>query len=414
MSDPLLQEALERDAKDPLRHFREAFVRDPSTVYLDGNSLGLLPRRTQSLLAHTLDQWGGRQVRAWNDGWIDLPSRLGDRIGALIGAEPGEVLVCDSTSVNFYKLVKAALEVSGRQDVVTDDATFPSNAYVLQSFLKSDNLRMVESKDGIEIQPRAIERELNSETAVLTLNHVAFKSGWMHDMARLNAAAKAVGALNLWDLSHSVGTVPIDLHASGVDLAVVCTYKYLNGGPGAPAFLFVRRDLQARLKSPIQGWFGQARPFDFDLTYEPRDGIRRFMAGTPPILSMAAIDAGVEVVSAAGVEAIRRKSIELTTFMTRLWQERLQPLDVRFKSPSDPAQRGSHISLGHPKAYGLARALIEEMNVVPDFRRPDHIRFGFAPLYSSFQDAWEATDRLCRVIKHRMYERYEERVGEVT
>lgn len=415
MTDPFLEEAFARDAADPLRHYREAFMRDPSIIYLDGNSLGLLPKRSKELLLRALEhQWGLRAVRAWNEHWIDLPSRLGGKIASLIGAQPHEVLVCDSTSVNFYKLVGAALAISKRSRVVTDEATFPSNAYVLQGCADPKHIQLVASPDGVEVPPESIESALNSRTALLTLNHATFKSGWVHDMERLSLAAREAGAMSLWDLSHSVGVLPIDLNRCGADLAVGCTYKYLNGGPGAPAFLFVREALQNQLRNPIQGWFGQRDAFAFGLEYEPKEGIARFMSGTPPILSMAAVEGGVDLVIHAGIGPIRRKSEELTSYLIRVWEECLKPLEVSLNSPAEPSQRGSHVSFGHPRGYGIARALIEEMHVVPDFRHPDNIRFGFAPLYNSFQDAWEAADRLRQVIQHRMYERYESQAGVVT
>jgi kynureninase len=233
-------------------------------------------------------------------------------------------------------------------------------------------------------------------------------------MARLTRSAHKAGALTLWDLSHSAGVVPIDLNGVEADLAVGCTYKYLHGGPGAPAFLYVRRDLQKRLQSPIQGWFGQRDPFAFGLDYEPKDGVLRFMAGTPPVISMAGIEGGLDLITAAGIPAIRAKSEALTDFMIRLWKDRLEVLGVSLRSPSKPSDRGSHVSLGHPKGLPISRALIEEMNVIPDFRQPDNIRFGFAPLQNSYQDAYEAVQRLQRVIQHRLFERYEMTTSTVT
>jgi kynureninase len=358
-----------------------------------------MPKDARSRLTELLEnEWGRLGVEGWNAGWIDLPSRLGAKIASLIGADPDEVIVCDSTTVDFFKLVSAALRMSGRKVVVTDDATFPSNGYVLQGCVERSALRVVTSADGISNPESAVIDSLDETVALLTLNHATFKSGWLYGIDILTKAAHERGALVLWDLCHSVGVVPIDLKRAGADLAVGCTYKYLNGGPGAPAFMYVRRDLQERMTSPIQGWFGQANAFSFEMPYAPAPGIRRFMAGTPPILSMAAIEAGLDLTLEAGLTAIRSKSIALTEFAIRLWEDRLAPLGITLNSPRDPEKRGGHVSFGHPDAFAIDRALIEHMRVVPDFRTPDNIRYGFGPLYNTFDDVYEGVERMRRVV----------------
>lgn len=404
-------DAARLDADDELAPFRDEFVvHDPDLIYLDGNSLGRLPKRSVPLLHEAAErQWGDRLVRGWGDGWIHLPSRIGEKIGRVIGADSDEVLVADSTSVNFFKLVGAAFEIRpGRSAIVTDDLNFPSDLYLLQGLVRllggSHRIERVDSPDGL--LPGDIAARLNSDSALLTLSHTTFKSGYTYDMAVLTEAAHKAGALVLWDLSHSVGAFPVNLKDSGADFAVGCTYKYLNGGPGSPAFLYVRRDLQERLRSPICGWFGQDRPFDLDLTYAPAPGLRRFMAGTPPVLSMVPIEAGVDLLLEAGMDRIRAKSVALSEFLIALWERHLEPLGVVLNTPRDPALRGSHVSLGHPEGLRIDQALIEEMNVVPDFRDPDNIRLGLAPLYTSFAEVDEAIRRMKHVIENKIYLKY--------
>jgi kynureninase len=409
------------DAADPLLSLRDEFVHDePGLIYLDGNSLGRLPRRSAARLHEVVEQeWGRRLIRGWGDGWFEAPRRLGAKIARLIGARDDEVLVADSTSVNFFKLVMAALAARpGRRTVVTDDMNFPSDVYLLQGALRlagSDyQLRMVASPDGICLPPEALAEALSADTALLTLTHTAFKSGYVHDMRAVTELAHQAGALMLWDLSHSAGAMPLELNTAEVDLAVGCTYKYLNGGPGAPAFLYVRRDLQQSLLNPIWGWFGQKGQFDFKLDYEPAPGIQRFLVGTPPILSMAAIEPAVDLMLEAGLPALRAKSLAQGEYLVGLWQALLEPLGVRLNSPRDPARRGSHVSLGHPEGLRIDRALIEEMNVIPDFRYPDNIRLGIAPLYTSYADIHEGLTRLRTVIVERRYEKYPLERPEVT
>ncbi len=413
--------ALELDRQDELASFRNEFViDDPDLIYLDGNSLGRLPKRVQERLEKVIHQeWGERLVRGWGEGWFEAPARVGSKIAPLLGASPGEVAIADSTSVNLMKLLTAALYARpARRKIVTDDLNFPSDLYIAQGVLRSmgPEYRLVRvcSPDGISMPTTRLAEAIDDDTAVVMLTHTAFKSGFVYDMASVTAIAHRAGALMLWDLSHSVGAMPLSLDACQADMAVGCTYKYLNGGPGAPAFLFARQALQDELLNPISGWFGQKDQFDFKLDYEPAPGILRFLSGTPPILSLAAIEPAMELVLEAGLERLRAKSVRQTEYLIALWEHLLKPLGFTLNSPRDSNRRGSHVSLGHPDGLRIDRALIEEMRVIPDFRYPDNIRLGIAPLYTSFADIYEGVIRLKQVMDRRLYDRYPSQRPEVT
>jgi kynureninase len=399
------------DRHDPLARYRAEFQPLPAgLVYLDGNSLGGLPLRTAVVLADVVQrQWGERLVRSWNEGWLEAPARIGDKIGKLIGAAEGQTLVSDSTSVNLYKLAQAALDLRpGRGKIVSDAFNFPSDLYILEGIAARRGMRLerVASPDGIHMPSEDFLRAIDADTALVSLSLVAFKSGFLYDAAEITRRAHQAGALVLWDLSHAAGALPVALDDWGVDLAVGCTYKYLNGGPGAPAFLYARRELQEQLYSPIQGWFGRMSPFAFELDYTPAAGIQRFSSGTPPVLSLLAIEPGVEMLLAAGMEALHAKSLRLGAYLLELFDLHLAPLGYTLGSPRDPFRRGSHISLRHPEGYRINRALIAEMDVIPDFREPDNIRLGLAPLYTSFQDVWEAVERLRTAAAEKRYLNY--------
>jgi kynureninase len=384
------------DRRDPLARFRGRFVlSQPERIYLDGNSLGRLPVAAAEALAARVEEWGDRLVTAW-PGWIDLPREVGDLLArAALGARPGEVVVSDSTTVNLYKLAAAAL-ADRPGAIVSDLANFPTDRYVLEGLGRE--LRLFEA-DPVEGPTAAdVERACAGEAALVCLSHVAYRSGSLAEMREIGEAAHAAGALVLWDLSHSAGAVAVELEAAGADLAVGCTYKYLCGGPGAPAFLYVRSELQERLRSPIQGWFGQRDQFEMGPRYDPEPGIARFLAGTPPILGLAAVQAGAELVEEAGIAAIEAKGRALTSYAVELADEWLAPLGFELGSPRDPARRGAHVSLRHPQAWQVTRALIERADVVPDFRGPDSVRLGFPPLYTSFAEAREALDRLRKLV----------------
>jgi kynureninase len=405
------------DAQDELASFREAFViHDPDTIYLDGNSLGRLPKPTAAHLADAIErQWGQRLIRSWNESWMEAPHAIGDKIARLIGAQPGEVIVSDSTSIALFKLAVAALHARpGRTKIVSDELNFPSDLYIFQGIIellgKGHKLELVPSRDGISIAQADLEAAIDETTALVGLTHVAFKSAFMYDMEAVTEIAQRASALTLWDLSHSVGAVPLELNAWGVDLAVGCCYKYLNGGPGAPAFLYVREDLQDELIQPIWGWFASQSPFDFELDFTPAAGISRFKVSSPPVLSMLAIEPALDLLLEAGMQRLRAKSVHQSEYLIHLAEEWLVPLGFELGSPRDPAQRGSHVSLCHPEGYRVNRALIEAEGaaprVIPDFRTPDNIRLGIAPLYTSFNDIRRALDRMRAIVETKEFERF--------
>jgi kynureninase len=413
--------ARELDRQDELAPFRDEFViGDPDLIYLDGNSLGRLPKasaaRVRELVEH---EWGERLIRGWNEGWFTAPQRIGGQIARLVGAQPDEVVVGDSTSVNLFKLVTAALRARpGRHKIVTDDLNFPSDVYIMQGAIRlagaDYRLEVVQSGDGVTVGANALAQAIDADTALVALTHTAFKSGFVYDMRAITELAQRAGALMLWDLCHSVGAMPLALDDCEVDLAVGCTYKYLNGGPGAPAFLYVRRARQEQLLNPISGWFGQKGQFDFKLDYEPAPGLNRFLTGTPALLSLAPVETSVELILEAGIERLRAKSVRQTEYLIALWEELLRPLGVSLNSPRDARCRGSHVSLGHPEGLRIDRALIADMKVIPDFRYPDNIRLGLAPLYTTFVEIHEGIMRLRRVLVEKLYEKYPKARPEVT
>lgn len=413
--------AAELDVHDPLAHFREHFVFDEEElIYLDGNSLGRLPKATAALADYLIhDQWGKRLIRGWNEGWFDAPERIGTKIAQLIGARPDEVIVADSTSVNLFKLVVAALRHQrNRTRILSDNLNFPSDIYIVQGAIDllgdHHRLEIVPSGDEVHGPADALCAALDEQTALLTLSHTVFKSGYVYDMAKITAAAHASGALVLWDLSHSVGAVPVDLQGANVDLAIGCTYKYLNGGPGAPAFLYIRRDLQEQLSNPITGWMGQKELFRFAFDYQPASGLRRFITGTPTVLSLALVEPGVDLLLEAGMEQLRAKSVAQTEYLIGLWEALLKPLGFTLNSPRAAEWRGSHISLGHREALGIDLALIQDMAVLPDFRAPHNIRLGIAPIYTTFAEIHTAMLRIQQIVEQRVYEKYADVVPVVT
>lgn len=418
------------DRQDSLSTYRDRFViHDPDLIYLDGNSLGRLPKATIEIMHHAIENsWGERLIRLWNDGWINSPIELGAKIARLIGAQPGEVLVTEATSTNLFKLAVAALRaLPDRCTIISDVFNFPSDLYILQGIIDllggshqdpNYNLKLIPSRDSITIHPGDVESALDQNVALLSLTHVAFKSAFMYDMARVTTLAHEVGALTLWDLSHSVGAVPLHLNEWNVDLAIGCTYKYLNGGPGSPAFLYVRKDLQSKLVSPLWGWFAAQTPFDFDLEFIPAEDISRFRVGTPPMLSMKAIEPGLDILLEAGIDRLREKSVKLTNYLLYLFSEWLQPLGFTLGSPNNSDIRGSHISIRHPQAYQINQAMIEStppaVRVIPDFRAPDNIRLGVAPIYITFSDIYRAMDRIRVIAEEKIYEQYSDQRTGVT
>jgi len=411
--------AMKLDREDPLGSFRDYFViDDPDLIYLDGNSLGRLPKNTVPHLQDMIEnQWGKTLIDGWNASWFEMPARLGGRIAQLIGAEEDEVVVCDTTSVNLYKLAAAALKYQeGKKGLISDEFNFPTDLYVFQGVVDTLNagheLKLIRSEDTITIPDEKIKEAITEDTALVALTQVAFKSAYMYDIARITSLAHEKGALVLWDLCHSVGAVPLSLNDWEVDLAVGCTYKYLNGGPGSPAFLYVRRELQKKLFPTIWGWFADRAPFEFNLEFTPAENISRYQISTPHILSMAGIEPALDILLEAGIERLREKSVQQTEYLINLAQKKLLPLGFSLGSPLDASQRGSHVSLRHPEAYRICRALINPLpgdttlRVLPDFRAPDNIRLGIAPLYTSFRDIYRAMDRLKIILEKEIYQDY--------
>jgi kynureninase len=401
------------DAADPLAHFRDRFVLDDARIYLNGHSLGRLPRAAADRIGARVEEWGGRLVGAWSD-WIDLPARIGDVLAeTALGALPREVVLSDSTTVNLFKLAAAALEGRPRsRAIVTNKENFPTDRYVLEGF---GELRCFESDPVEGPTPDDVAHAcVGGDVALVSLSHVAYRSGAVADLPAITSSAHEAGALVLWDLSHSVGVLPIALEESGVDLAVGCTYKYLNCGPGAPAFLYVRRELQQDLRSPIWGWFGQRDQFAMAPRYDPVEDVTRFLAGTPAVLDLASVEANVELVAEAGIEAIRAKSEALTELVVELHDAWLAPLGFTLGSPRDAARRGAHMGLRHADAWRISQALIELAQVDADFRAPDCLRVGLPPLYTRFVDAWDALDRLRRLVEAGEHDQFDTKLARVT
>lgn len=383
--------ARELDRADPLRRFTKRFRRAPGVVsYLDGNSLGRplrsFPARVRQFTAY---DWGTRLIRRWDESWMDKPYALGDRIGrVLLGAAPGQTFVGDSTTVLLYKLIRAAVDNRPeRTEMVIDDDNFPTDRFVVEGIAAERGLtiRWIHADRTVGVQLSQVEDVLSEQTAVVVLSHVAYRSGAIADMAGITAAAHRVGALVLWDLCHSIGVLPVRLDACGVDLAVGCSYKYLNGGPGSPAVAYVNAALHRELRQPIWGWMGAADVFAMKEHYEPAADIRRFVSGTPPILAMLAMEAMLELIEAAGIEAIREKSLALTRFAEEVLQAYVLPLGATLASPVDERERGSHLMVAHPRFREIT-ARLWERGIIPDFRAPDGIRIGLSPLSTTFRE----------------------------
>lgn len=391
-----------RDVTDPLGHFRNDFQLPEGVIYLDGNSLGALPKAVSTRVQQTIaDEWGRGLVRSWNSaGWYEMPRRLGDKIGRLIGAQPGEVIVADSTSVNLFKVLAAAVKQNpSRRVILSEPDNFPTDLYMAQGvidFLGSEHTLKLASG-------AALYDAIDAQTAVVMVTHANYRTGALHDMAALTAQAHANGALIIWDLAHSAGALPIDLTGANVDFAIGCGYKYLNGGPGAPAFVYVPLRNQATFRQPLSGWMGHAQPFDFDPLYTPAEGIARYLCGTQPVLSMTALECAVDLILTADLTLIREKSVALTELFIALVEERCADHGLELVTPRQPDQRGSQICLRHPDAYPIMQALITQ-GVIGDFRAPDILRFGFTPLYVGYADVWDAVDTLVAILDTRAWD----------
>jgi kynureninase len=391
--------AQQLDATDPLAFARERFRLPEGVIYLDGNSLGALPTAASAALANTAGaQWGKDLIASWNKhGWIDWPTRIAAKLAPIVGAEPDELLIADSTSVCLFKLLAAAVQARpDRKAVLTQQRNFPTDLYVVQGLCEMLGLRLS------SVPAEEVLSAIDEDTAVVTLTHVDYRSASIHDMRAINDAANAAGALVVWDLSHSAGAIELDLHAAGSQLAIGCGYKYLNGGPGAPAYLYVARSLQDELQSPLQGWMGHAEPFAFVDDYRPARGILKFLTGTPSILALAALEAGLDTFDGISMRDLAAKSRALSQLFVAEVEARCGS-EVRLESPRDPAQRGSHVVFAHPEGYAVMQALIAR-GVIGDFRAPDLMRFGFAALYNSFADMVRAAEILADILATREWD----------
>ncbi|OON62247.1 kynureninase [Massilia sp. KIM] len=399
---------LARDADDPLRALRERFDLPEGVIYLDGNSLGARPRaalaRAQEVVAR---EWGRDLITSWNTaGWFDMPKRLGDRLAPLLGARAGEVAVTDTTSLNLFKALAAALQLqaqgpaSGRRTIVTERSNFPTDIYMAEGLSRwLDRGYRVRLVDGVD----EIAAAVDADCAVLMLTHVNYRTGYQHDMAALTRHAHAQGALAVWDLAHSAGAVPLDLHAAEADFAVGCTYKYLNGGPGAPAFIWVPERHQARFDHPLSGWWGHAAPFAMAPAFAPCDGIGRALCGTQPVVSLSLVECGLEIFAETSMEAIRAKSLALTDLFIALVESRCAGHPLELVTPREHARRGSQVSFTHPHGYAVMQALIAR-GVIGDYREPHIMRFGFTPLYTSYAEVWDAVEVLKDILDRNAYD----------
>ncbi|MDG2352255.1 MAG: kynureninase [Acidimicrobiales bacterium] len=393
----------ELDAADELASFRAQFViEDPDLIYLDGNSLGRLPKKTKELAQEIVsEQWGSRLIRSWNERWLEDTVRIGDKVGVVVGAKPGEVVLADSTTVCLFKAaVSALLSKPTRSVILTDDQNFPSDIQALKaaaSTVSRDHKVVVIESNGLEAPVEALLGAIDETVALVSLSQVSYRSGCCWDLSTITQKAHQVGAKVLWDLSHSVGVVPIDLRKDEIDLAIGCTYKYLNGGPGAPAFIYISENCHD-LINPIAGWYGSRDPFGFDPDSQPQNDNRRFLTGTPPLVSTLLIEPGVDLVIEAGVNNIRSKSVALSERFLFKAEKELLPLGFSVASPVEHKKRGSHLSFSHDSAKAIGQALINEQATIPDVRPPDLVRFGFAPLYTTFGEIEESIDRVKEVI----------------
>ena len=419
-----LQDCRALDAQDPLRSLRDLFALPPGVIYLDGNSLGVMPRSAPARVADVVTrEWGTDLIQSWNKNhWFELPQKVGDKIARLIGAGPGEVVAADTTSINLYKVLSAALNIAAqdaptRRQIVSERSNFPTDLYIAEALCRERGFELV------LVEPEGIAQALTAQVAVLMLTHVNYRTGAMHDMAAITAAAHAEGALVVWDLAHSAGAVPVDLSAARADFAVGCGYKYLNGGPGAPAFVWVNPLHTDRCWQPLAGWWGHAAPFAFTPDYQPAPGITRYQCGTQPMISLAALECGVDTALAAeplgGMAALRAKSLALTDLFIQLVEERCASHSLGLATPREHAQRGSQVCLTREEgAYAIVQALIAR-GVIGDFRAGDPstgpgrtgyqdiLRFGFTPLYIGFLDVWNAVEHLKQVLESGEWERPE-------
>ncbi len=409
-----LQHCIDLDQRDPLKSCRNRFVLDPAKVYLDGNSLGALPTTASNSILRTVEkEWGQDLIESWNKaGWFQLTGVLGDRIGSMVGASAGQIVVCDNTSINLYKALHAALGInSARCRIIAQRNEFPTDLYTIQGV--TDCFPRELSVELIDDQSE-VENCLDKEVAVMLLSQVNYKSGKMLDMQEITAKAHQAGALVIWDLCHSAGVIPIQLDQWEVDFAVGCTYKYLNGGPGSPAFIYAAKRHHSMMRQPLTGWWGHASPFDFSVEYSPAEGIKLMLSGTQPILSMRGVGCGLDTFDQVSIDSIREKSMALCQLFIQLVRQNCAEYDLDIIGPENPQQRGSHVSIAFPHGYQVVQAMIEQ-GVTGDFRAPNLMRFGFAPLYIGYQQIWQGVEVLRKCLEQKVWENPKyDRVGSVT
>ncbi|MCO6504795.1 MAG: kynureninase [Snodgrassella sp.] len=394
------------DAEDKLADLKSQFDLPEGVIYLDGNSLGAKPKQALACAQDVINQqWGTDLINSWNKaGWWDLPVRLGNKIGKLVGARENETVVTDTTSMNLFKVLAAAIGIQQQQDpqrkvIIAERDSFPTDLYMIQGFMALINqgyqLKLID-------HPHALPEYINEQTAVIVLSHINYRTGYLHDMAAINQQAHAHGALLIWDLCHSIGAVPIDLNGSNSDFAIGCTYKYLNGGPGAPAMLWVHSQYQTAFNQPLSGWWGHAKPFDMAVNYTPANNVRRFLCGTQPIVSMSLVECGVNIFLQTDMQAVRQKSLQLTDLLIKLIEQECGGFGLTLITPREHSHRGSHISVRHCHGYEIVQALIAH-GVIGDYREPEVIRLGITPLYLSFTDIWQAVQCLKQVLETKQW-----------
>ena len=409
------EKAKERDRKDPLANFKASFFHSKNEIYLDGNSLGKLPLKAKENIAMLMqEQWGGNLIRSWNDHWLDLPKRLAAKLARLLGVDAKEILVGESTSVNLYKVAHALIQ-SGHypKQFLTDSLNFPTDNYILEGISRENAMEKpicIQYTSDLKADINLLKNQIIAQPGVICLSLVSYKSAYYYPMKVLNLHAKKHNSIIIWDLSHAVGAVAIDLKETNTLAAIGCTYKYLNGGPGSPAFIYLDNSLIPHLMSPIQGWFGHAKPFDFSQDYLPAKGIEKFDAGTPTVLSLAAMEAGIDLTLTAGIESIRIKSLALSNFFLDTFYTELTPLGYVLESPEKEDERGAHITLSHKASWRICQCLLhgkeQRPKIIPDFRPPHYIRLGMAPLYIGYEDIWHTLERLKEIALNKEFEQY--------
>ena len=408
-----LKQANYLDTQDVLKTFRKEFYHNSNEIYLDGNSLGKLPVKAKDSINNVVEnQWGQNLIRSWNDHWLSLSTRIESKLATLLGGSPDELKVGESTSVNLYKLIHALLSSTiVPKNLITDSLNFPTDVYIMEGLAKQFHCNpttIVSYSSDLKADLNLLKKEIKENPGIVCLSLVSYKSSWLYPMRSLNEYAEENNSIIVWDLSHAVGVVDVHFKESKTKIALGCTYKFLNGGPGAPSFIYIKKDLISRLNSPIQGWFGHEKPFDFSLPFIPAKGINRFDAGTPQIISMVAMEAGIDLTIQAGVKRIRQKSQAQTQFLVDLINLKLHPYGFEIETPSNSNERGSHITLKHKESWRICKALIvgkaAGVKVIPDFRPPDYLRLGVAPIYTSYLDLFLSVERIEQIMQNREYE----------